>query len=116
MDEDSNTDAILAESGWLRRCIQLLTPIGTTIEYNGRGFGFESVLVDQIIVIRETSRLWFIPRFDFEIEVENGPVPVSVEVRVWPWLCIRKFRLLVGTKCVYSEGRWQYGRPKICGF
>lgn len=104
--EDNTLDAILVESGWLRRCVKLLAPAETMIEYNGRGIGYESVLVDGGVALRPTSWWWFIPRFDFTIETQNGALPVSLEVRVWPWLCIRKFRLIVANKCVYSEGRW----------
>jgi hypothetical protein len=76
------------------------------VEYNGRGFGYESVWVNGRCAARETSALWFVPRFVFRL----GFLPAAVEVRVWPWLTIRSFHLVVGDAVLYSEGS---GTPRV---
>jgi hypothetical protein len=70
------------------------------IAYDGRGFGFESIQKDGIAILRTPSYLWFVPRFEFEVD----GLPFSVDVRVWPWLQIRAIRLAISGKAVYSEG------------
>jgi hypothetical protein len=102
----TDTDAGLIESGWLYRSVYLAPPYDLIVEYNGRGLGHETVLVDGTVVSRMTSLLWFVPRFEFQIGPDDAPFDAVVEVRVWPWLCIRKFRILVGEECVYREGDW----------
>jgi hypothetical protein len=92
--------AKLLKRSWLRRCLRVDAPEGTfQVEYSGRGFGFESVYVDGRPADRRVG-LWFVPVFQFPLGSQTG----AVEVRVWPWLTIRSFHLLVGDEVVYAEG------------
>src|SRR5262249_25430763 len=93
--------ATAIESSWLRRVLEVHTDEGWfLVEYNGRGFGYESVYVNGELALASTSLAWFVPRFDFRM----GPHPAVVEVRVWPWLTIRSFRLTVDDAVLYAEG------------
>jgi hypothetical protein len=84
----------------LRRLIEVPLADGChLVEYDGRGLGFEQVSVDGS-VIRPTSWLWFVPRFEFKL----GGWPCVIEVQVWPWLVLRSFTLRVGDRLVYAEG------------
>jgi hypothetical protein len=90
----------LLQSSWLKRVLRLETDEGAyEIVYSGRGLGFESVFVDGSIAER-ASGLWFVPLFIFPLGSRMG----AVEVRVWPWLTIRSFHLLVEDEEVYKEG------------
>src|SRR5438874_11715125 len=90
----------LLRSSWLKRVLQLETQEGTyEIVYSGRGLGFESVYVNGRLAERG-SALWFVPLFVFPLGSQLG----AVEVRVWPWLTIRSFHLLVEDEEVYKEG------------
>jgi hypothetical protein len=85
---------------WLYRLVEIVLPDGRhVVEYNGKGIGYEQVMVD-FRVIRAPSWYWFVPRFDFEV----GGLPARLEVRVWPWLLLRSFVLRVGDEIVYAEG------------
>ena len=78
-----------------------MTPVGTfVITYSGRGQGYESVVVNGVVVAKTRSSAWFVPRFDFPL----GPLPASVEVRVWPWLVLRAVRLRIANEVCYAEG------------
>ncbi len=93
----------LIDSGWLYRKVQLPHPFNTTIEYNGRGFGFESVLVDGQIVARQTSLLWYVPHFDFVVPTKSGDLAGSIDVRVAPWLTLSHIVVRIEGKEVYAE-------------
>jgi hypothetical protein len=94
--------AELLRSSWLRRAFLVETPLRTfEVEYNGRGMGYESVLVDGVLAAREGAIIWFAPRFDFYV----GTWPAALEVRVWPWFVLRSLALWVDGELVYSEGR-----------
>ena len=79
------------------------------VTYDGRGIGFESVLVDGTIVVKEVSQLWFIPRFDFQV----GGIPATVHVRIGPTLAIRSIALFLGDTCLYEEGRGLVPGPAL---
>lgn len=84
----------------LRRVFTVEMPWGSyTVEYFGRGLGWEGVRVDGVLVAGDVSGLWFIPRFDFTL----GAGPAVIEVRVWPWLAIRSFHFEVDGTVVYRE-------------
>jgi hypothetical protein len=100
------TFAAATRRGWLHRAIRLQGEVEATVEYNGWGAGYESVLVDGQEVSRRQSTMWFVPEFDFSIRCAEGPVPARLEVRVAPWLRIRALRLTVAGTVVYAEGRW----------
>ncbi len=97
--------ARLIDRGWLRRVIQISLPDGVHyLAYSGQGMGYEQISVDGL-VIRKTSTLWFVPRFDFKL----GGWPGIVEVRVWPWLTLRSLVVRLGDEIVYVEGLTRHG-------
>jgi hypothetical protein len=92
--------ARLIGRGWLRRKIEVSLLDGThLLEYYGAGLGYEQVSADGL-VIRKTSLIWFVPRFEFKL----GGWPAVLEVRVWPWFTVRSLVLRVGDRVVYAEG------------
>jgi hypothetical protein len=91
----------LTRKALLYRSWQVVTEEGWfTVEYDGRGMGYESVRVDGSEAVRTPSYSWFVPRFEFTV----GSLPARVEVRVWPWLSMRAIRLYVNNRPVYAEG------------
>lgn len=93
--------AKLIRNSWLYREWEVLDQ-GRLIRiaYNGRGTGYESILVDGAPILRIKSHLWYVPRFEFKI----GGLPFIVDVRVWPWLAIRAIRLTRSGEIIYTEG------------
>lgn len=93
--------AKLCRKSWLFREWEVSTPAGDfCVSYDGRGHGFEAVLVDGVTAVKTRSVLWYVPRFDFTV----GGLPAMIEVRVWPWLTLRAIRLIVGNEICYTEG------------
>ena len=93
--------AALEARAWLRRRLRVDTPDGPfVVEYSGRGIGSESVWINGTRIRGRGDGLWFAPLFEFPL----GSVPAAVEVRVWPWLAIRSFHLVVGGEVLYGEG------------
>lgn len=91
--------ATLVQWGWLQRTLEIEMADGThVVEYNGTGFGYEQVTADGATI--RDSHPWFVPRFDFKL----GDWPAAIEVRLWPWLTLRSFALLVKGKVIYAEG------------
>lgn len=89
----------LLEMKWLYRKFLLETADGNyRIEYIGRGFGNERVVVNGKFAAGGTSLFWFIPRFEFDL----GTTAAVLHVRVWPWLKIRSMRLTVDGREVYA--------------
>jgi len=94
-------DAKLSQKKWLYREWEVSSPAGRfRVVYSGRGSGFESILIDDVIVVKTTSVFWFVQKFEFSI----GGLPATVEVRVWPRMTLRAIRLTVGDEVCYSEG------------
>ena len=97
-------EARLKDKGWLRRTLAVSTADGSyTVEYSGRGAGYETVAVNNEIVVGETSNAWFVPQFEFKL----GTMPAVLDVRVWPWLAVRSLTLSVGGTVLYNEGNRQ---------
>ncbi len=91
----------LIKKSWLLRQWKVSDGVHSfTITYNGRGTGYESVLVDDDFVQRVRSIFWYIPRFEFDA---HG-APFAVDVRVWPWFAIRSIRLSSSGQSLYTEG------------
>lgn len=67
--------------------------------YNGTGFGYEEIIVNDETVCRTTSYKWFIPEFEFLI----GNTHAKIEVGVSIWLKISRFNLIISGVSVYSE-------------
>lgn len=94
-------NATLELRSWLRRRLRVETLEGVfVVEYSGRGFGYESVWIDGVRAPGSNTGAWFVPRFDFDL----GSAYAAVEVRVWPWLTIRSFHLVVAGEVLYEEG------------
>jgi hypothetical protein len=90
----------VVETGWLRRVFRVVTPEGCyLVEYNGRGLGYESVLVDGVLVKRLTSLYWFVPRFWFKL----GPRNCLMKVRVSPWLSLHSVEIWIDGRCVFPR-------------
>ncbi|MCY7376056.1 MAG: hypothetical protein LH472_08810 [Pyrinomonadaceae bacterium] len=88
------------EKKWLWRSFHVVTADGVfEVIYNGKGAGYEEVLVNGEVVCRLPSHLWYVPKFDFDI----GNAPSQINVKVSPLLQIISFRLIVGEMEIYSE-------------
>jgi hypothetical protein len=73
---------------------------GGGLDSVGRGYRFQSVWVDGLIVVKTRRVFWYVPRFDFNL----GGLGATIDVRVWPWLTLRAIRLSVGNEVCYTEG------------
>jgi hypothetical protein len=92
--------ATLQQRSWLKRVLKVTTPEGIfTVEYNGRGIGFETVYVNGVNAIRRRSGLWFVPRFEFFL----GSYAAELEVHVSLWLTITELRLWVEKGLIYQD-------------
>ncbi len=92
--------ADLLEKRWLMRVVNLATSKGNfKVTYFGKGIGYECVFVNDELVSRKDSQLWYVPNFSFNYQGLN----FSVNVRVYPWMTIRKFWIEIDNKTVYSE-------------
>jgi hypothetical protein len=92
--------ANLIEKSRLTRKFSVVTTEGVfDVVYDGKGLGYEEILVDGQIAKRTPSFWWYIPRFEFEI----GSLPAVVLVSVSAALKIDKFSLLVDDIVVYDE-------------
>lgn len=100
MNSDFVPLASLTKKGWLCRRLQFPLPDGLhTVEYDGKGLGYERVIVDGE-TIHQRSLFWFVPRFDFTIGRWDG----EIEVRVWPWLTLRSLVIRIEGHVIYAEG------------
>lgn len=92
--------AELIEKRWLFRVVDLTTSKGSfKITYFGKGMGYECVFVNDDLLSKQDSNLWYVPKFNFN----HQGMKISVNVRVYPWLTIRKFWIEVDNNVVYSE-------------
>ena len=99
----------LTKRAFLYRSWEVVTSEGWfKVEYDGRGSGYESVLVQGEVAVKVPSLLWFAPRFEFRV----GSLPASLDVRVWPWLALRSVRLTVDGRVAYAEGRASARKPR----
>jgi len=99
---DADWGAELVKKGFLMyRCFAVTTPDGRyVVEYNPRGVGYETVLVDGEVAQSKESKRWFVPQFEFKV----GPANALLTVRVWPWFAIRSLKLIVAGRVLYTEG------------
>lgn len=96
-----NMHAKLVKKSWLFREWEITDGEKVfRLAYNGRGYGFESILEDGEPIVTIKTYFWFAPRFEFEID----DLPFVVTVRVWPWLQIRALRISVSDQVIYSVG------------
>lgn len=91
----------LIERRWLFRSFYVVTPEGDYyVSYFGRGYGYEEIWVNDVVVCHVKSYIWYVPRFEFNI----GTLPAVINIRIWSWLTIRSFQLTVNGQRVYFEG------------
>ncbi len=84
----------------LTRDLSVVTSEGVfDLKYDGRGMGYEEVLVDSKTAKRTISVWWYVPRFEFNIGNKNAVVKVGVS----PLLKISRFNLEIDGKIIYSE-------------
>jgi hypothetical protein len=92
----------LQRQSWMGMGLLVETGSGVfLVEYDGSGFG-ERVHVNGRLAVHHMEWLSLslvAPRIEFEL----GPLPAAIEVSVWPWLAIRKFRLIVNGEVVYDK-------------
>jgi hypothetical protein len=96
--------ATLVARGLLYRRLAVTAPLEMTLEFHGRSL-LDRVLVNGREVARQTSWWRIAPRLSFTLASDDGSVPGLVEIRVWPWLALRGFRVTVGGRVVYTEGK-----------
>ena len=90
----------LKKKAWLYRLFDVTTSERSfKVEYDGKGLGFERVLVQNEVVDLKKTLYWYAPRFEFMI----GSLPAVIEVRVWIWLQIKSIRLIVSGEEIYAE-------------
>jgi hypothetical protein len=94
--------ANLIEKKWLWRSFHILTSEGVyELVYDGKGLGYEEVLVNGEVVIRMPSYWWYVPKFDFSI----GNSDAQIYVEVSALMQISFFKLVIDGIEVYSEGQ-----------
>jgi hypothetical protein len=108
-DDMSHVQAVIVRRGIAFREIRLSGAIEALIEYNGRGIGYESVLVNGVVAVRARNWNWrpwapLVPHLEFEIRTDARCVRARIDVK--GILTLRAFRLFVGGVLVYSEGEW----------
>ena len=92
--------ANLIEKKWLWRSFHVVTDNGVyEVTYNGKGTGYEEVAVNEEVVCRLQSLLWYQPQFNFTI----GNANAQINVKVSGLLQITFFNLIVGGAEIYSE-------------
>ena len=64
------------------RVLRVALPSGEyTVEYNGYGFGSESVLVNGKVVARQVSLARMVPRFEFAVGPHSGVI--EIHIKLW---------------------------------
>jgi hypothetical protein len=92
---------------WAYRRIEIRGTHSCVIEYNGRGFGYETVLVDGQVAARVSNRgLHFTTPIDFHIRIGDLALAVRIEIKTAFLLFLRAFRLSIDGYVVYCEGKW----------
>ena len=92
--------ANLIEKKWLWRSFHVVTNDGIyEVTYNGKGTGYEEVMVNGEVACRLQSLLWYEPQFDFKI----GGADAQINVKVSALMQISSFNLIVGDAEIYSE-------------
>jgi hypothetical protein len=91
---------LTVRKGLLFRQIELSSPKGNhTIVYNGRGAGYESVIIDGVALKQQNKNFWFIKEFNFTID----SLPAIIRIDVGPLLNIRHFSLEIDRLKIYAE-------------
>ena len=103
-------DVELLKKTRVGRILRLCTPSGEyTVEYNGCGAGYESVLVDGAVVARERGLVKMVPRFEFPIGPHAGVI--RIETKLWRDILgpligrLESFVLEVDSEVLYEDGK-----------
>jgi hypothetical protein len=71
------------------------------VEYSGRSLMHERIFVNGQTVVQRRISSWFRPVSRFFA----GSRPAAIALRVWPWLTIRSFHLLIDGQVLYCDRR-----------
>lgn len=94
--------ATLEKASWLRRVLRVCSSDGEQqIVYSGRSLMEERITLDGKLEVKHRIRSWFRPVARFFVASR----PAAIVVRVWPWLMIRSFHLLLDGKVLYCDHR-----------
>jgi hypothetical protein len=94
--------AALEKASWLRRVLRVRCREGEyRIAYSGRSFVKEQVFVDKRLERQERIKNWFRPISRFYV----GSHQTAIVLRVWPWLTIRSFHLLMDDQVLFCDHR-----------
>lgn len=90
-------------TGWLYRRFHVSGAFSCDIEYNGWGLGYETVLVNRLVIAR-AFHFWsaFAPRIDFAIATASGPLAARFEVAPGAF-SFGGIQLYLGDHLVYAE-------------
>jgi hypothetical protein len=98
--------AVLAKKSWFLRVLDVTTTHGKfTVEYNGRGFFYESVLVNGKLAARRSGLGKMSHRYDFAVGPSAAVLTVLVPVwgEVIPFCHFRVFSLDLDGQRIYEE-------------
>ncbi len=94
--------ATLERASWLRRVLQVHLPQEMyRVGYSGRSLVHERITVNGQLVVQHRISSWFRPVSRFFV----GSRIANIAIRVWPWLAIRSFHLLIDGQVLYCERR-----------
>jgi len=97
----------LTRRSWTYRRIELHGKYSAVIEYNGRGLGYETVLVNGQVAARVFSHgIQFATPIEFEIQIGAVGLAGRIEIKTVGLLFLGAFRLLIDGYPVYCEGRF----------
>lgn len=92
----------LVAQGLLYRKVAVEAPVEATVEFHGRSM-HDRVLLNGQVVAQRVSWWRITPRLEFVVATDAGPCQGRVELRVWPWLALRRFRVIIANHVVYAE-------------
>ncbi|MGC4047472.1 MAG: hypothetical protein QM758_27060 [Armatimonas sp.] len=72
-----------------------------TLEYNGKGVGYESILLDGQEIRRTPSATTFVPRFDFPLQGQD----TTLLIHIHPWPIATRLTIWQENNCLYNEGK-----------
>ncbi|MEM6655551.1 MAG: hypothetical protein AAF596_07100 [Planctomycetota bacterium] len=96
-------DAVLLDRGLLMRRVRLPEPSSAVVEYSGRGLGYDAVRVDGRVAVWRWKWVWFVPRFDFHVLLDDGSIPAVLTVEIGWSLRINRLTIEVDDQLVYEE-------------
>jgi uncharacterized protein (TIGR02996 family) len=96
----------LIARGWVRRVIRLTGKIRATVEYNGRGFGYDSARVNGKVVRRHVQCKG-LSQIEFPLPGPLGLIDARF-IAYWEteWT-LDALRLYAGDDLLYTEGNWR---------